>query len=46
MAEVANSIRLKVSDDAKLRAQVAREEAESIGNATAAIAERVNAAEN
>lgn len=42
MAEVANSIRLKVSDDAKLRTQVAREEAESISNAIAAIAERVN----
>lgn len=42
MVEVANSIRLKVSDDAKLRAQVAREEAESISNAIAAIAERIN----
>jgi D-sedoheptulose 7-phosphate isomerase len=41
MAEVANSIELKVSDDAKLRAQVAREEAEHIGNATLAISERV-----
>jgi D-sedoheptulose 7-phosphate isomerase len=42
MAEVANSIRLKVSDDAKLRGQVAGEEAEHISNAIAAIAERVN----
>lgn len=41
MAEVADSIRMKVADDAMLRAQVAKEEAESIGNATAAIAERV-----
>jgi D-sedoheptulose 7-phosphate isomerase len=41
MAEVANSIQMKVGDDAKLRAQVAREEAEHIGNATAAISERV-----
>jgi D-sedoheptulose 7-phosphate isomerase len=39
--EVANSIRMKVSDDAKLRAQVAREEAEQISNAASAIAERV-----
>jgi D-sedoheptulose 7-phosphate isomerase len=42
MEEVANSIRLKVGDDAKLRAQVAREEAESISNAISAISERVN----
>ena len=41
MAEVANSIQLKAGDDAKLRAQVAREEAEQIGNATLAIAERI-----
>ena len=33
IAEVANSIRMKVADDAKLRAQVAREEAEQISNA-------------
>jgi len=41
VSEVANSILLKVSDDAALRAQVAREEAEQIGNAVAAIAERL-----
>ncbi len=33
MSEVANSIRMKVADDAKLREQVAREESEQIGNA-------------
>src|SRR6202020_2547264 len=32
---------MKVADDAKLRAQVAREEAEQIGNATTAITECV-----
>src|SRR6202451_1507563 len=37
-AEVANSIQMKVADDAKLRAQVAHEESEQIGNAVAAIA--------
>jgi D-sedoheptulose 7-phosphate isomerase len=42
MGEVANSIRLKVGDDAKLRAQVAREEAEQISGALLAIAERVD----
>jgi D-sedoheptulose 7-phosphate isomerase len=41
--EVANSIRLKVNDDAALRAQVAREESESIGNAMSAIRERIDA---
>jgi D-sedoheptulose 7-phosphate isomerase len=41
IAEVANSIRLKVADDAALRARVAREESERIGEAAAAIAERV-----
>jgi D-sedoheptulose 7-phosphate isomerase len=41
LAEVASSILMKVGDDAKLRAQVAREEAEQIGNATSAIAERI-----
>jgi D-sedoheptulose 7-phosphate isomerase len=41
MAEVANSIQLKVADDAKLRAQVALKQAERIGSATMAIAERV-----
>jgi len=41
MAEVAKSIQMKVADDAKLRAQVAAEEAELIGNAASAISERV-----
>jgi D-sedoheptulose 7-phosphate isomerase len=41
IAEVANSIQMKVADDAKLRAQVAAEEAEQIGNAVSAISERV-----
>src|SRR5580692_1901168 len=41
ITQVANSIEMKVADDAKLRAQVAREEAEQIGNATTAIAECV-----
>ena len=41
MNEVANSIRMKVSDDAKLREQVAREESEQIGSVAAAIFERV-----
>ena len=41
IAQVASSIEMKVADDAKLRAQVAREEAEQIGNATTAIAECV-----
>lgn len=41
VAEVANSILLKVRDDAKLREQVAREEAEQIGKATRAIHERL-----
>jgi D-sedoheptulose 7-phosphate isomerase len=40
IAQVADSIRMKVADDARLRSQVAREEAEQIGNATAAISER------
>src|SRR5271154_6021212 len=39
--EVAASIRMKVHDDAKLRAQVAAEEAEQIGNAAMAIYERL-----
>jgi D-sedoheptulose 7-phosphate isomerase len=39
--EVAASIRMKVSDDAALRAQVAHEEAERIGEATLAIHERL-----
>jgi D-sedoheptulose 7-phosphate isomerase len=37
--QVADSIRMKVADDARLREQVAREEAEQISNATQAIAE-------
>jgi D-sedoheptulose 7-phosphate isomerase len=41
LGEVANSIRMKAADDAKLREQVAREESEMIGNACSAIAERV-----
>ena len=40
-AEVANSIQMKVADDAKLRAQVAHEESEQIGNAATAIAEKL-----
>jgi D-sedoheptulose 7-phosphate isomerase len=40
-AEVAASILMKVQDDSKLRAQVAREESEAIGNATLAIHERL-----
>src|SRR6202035_5873336 len=40
VAEVASSILMKVHDDARLRAQVAREEAEQIGNITLAIHER------
>jgi D-sedoheptulose 7-phosphate isomerase len=41
VAEVADSIQMKVTDDARLRAQVAREEAEQISNATSAISERL-----
>src|SRR6202050_985220 len=41
IAEVANSIQMKVADDSKLRAQVAAEEAEQISNATSAIADRL-----
>src|SRR6202051_2149568 len=40
--EVATSILMKVKDDSKLRAQVAREETEGIANATLAIHERLN----
>jgi D-sedoheptulose 7-phosphate isomerase len=40
--EVAASILMKVQDDSKLRAQVAREEAEGIANAIMAIHERLN----
>jgi len=41
LSQVAESICMKVRDDAKLRAQVADEESEQIGNAIAAIQERV-----
>jgi D-sedoheptulose 7-phosphate isomerase len=41
VAEVAGSIRMKVGDDARLRAQVAKEEAETIGSAVTAIRERI-----
>src|SRR6202043_3395624 len=40
-AQVADSIRMKVADDARLRAQVAQEEAEQISNAASPISERV-----
>jgi D-sedoheptulose 7-phosphate isomerase len=42
VAEVAASIRMKVRDDAVLRAQVAKEESEKIGNAAVAIRERID----
>lgn len=41
IAEVADSIQMKVRDDAALRARVAKEEAEKIGAATIAIRERI-----
>jgi D-sedoheptulose 7-phosphate isomerase len=41
LAEVATSIGMKVQDDSRLRAQVAREQAEQIGSATLAIHERL-----
>jgi D-sedoheptulose 7-phosphate isomerase len=41
IAEVARSIRMKVADDARLRAQVARVAAEQISNAATAISERI-----
>jgi D-sedoheptulose 7-phosphate isomerase len=41
VAQVAGSIRMKVEDDAKLRARVAREEAERISGAALAIHERI-----
>jgi len=41
VSQVATSIRMKVQDDSVLRAQVAREQAEAIGNATLAIHERL-----
>jgi len=40
-SEVASSIRMKVQDDSKLRAQVAREQAEHIGSTALAIHERL-----
>ena len=40
--EVAASIKMKVADDAALRAQVAREESDNIGDAVLAIRERLN----
>jgi D-sedoheptulose 7-phosphate isomerase len=42
LAEVASSILMKVHDDAKLRAQVAREEAEQISTTALAIRERLS----
>jgi D-sedoheptulose 7-phosphate isomerase len=41
VAKVADSIRMKVRDDALLRAQVAKQEAEKIGAAAMAIRERI-----
>ena len=41
IAQVAASIQMKVADDTGLRAQMAREQAEQIGNTTAAISERI-----
>jgi D-sedoheptulose 7-phosphate isomerase len=41
VGQVESSILMKVADDAALRAKVAREEAETIAEATAAIAERL-----
>ena len=46
VAEVAASIRMKAEDDSRLRAAAAHEQAETIGNATLAIAERLAAAES
>jgi D-sedoheptulose 7-phosphate isomerase len=42
VAEAAASIRMKVRDDARLREQVANQEAEKIGNAAVAIRERID----
>jgi D-sedoheptulose 7-phosphate isomerase len=42
VAEAAASIRMKVQDDARLRAQVASEEPEKIGNAALAMRERID----
>ncbi len=41
LTEVANSIRMKVGDDARLRQQVAREEADQISSTALAIRERL-----
>jgi D-sedoheptulose 7-phosphate isomerase len=41
VSEVAASIRMKVEDDSRLRAQVAREQAEAIGSTALAIHERL-----
>jgi D-sedoheptulose 7-phosphate isomerase len=41
VAQIAASIRMKAQDDALLRTQVAHEESEKIGNAAAAIRERI-----
>jgi D-sedoheptulose 7-phosphate isomerase len=41
LSQVAQSIRMKVQDDAKLRARAAKEEAAQIADAAAAISERV-----
>jgi D-sedoheptulose 7-phosphate isomerase len=41
VAQVAASIRMKVEDDSRLREQVAREEAEQIGNAVLAMKDRL-----
>jgi len=43
MMEVANSILLKVNDDALLRRQAAHDEADQIGNAAIAMSERISA---
>ena len=42
VAEVADSIRMKVHDDALLRAQAAKDESENVANAVAAIRERLD----
>src|SRR6202451_3162845 len=42
VAEATNSIRMKVRDDALLRATVAKEEAEKIGSASLAVRERID----
>ncbi|MGA8028792.1 MAG: SIS domain-containing protein [Bryobacteraceae bacterium] len=42
LEEAASSIKMKVDDDAALRAQVAREESEHIANAASAIRERLD----